>query len=235
MMRWIWVLTLFIAPVTMSGFYANRKPNAEEQRAIDKYARTMNKVLDQFRSDDWVETVDFSIADPTLNPATDPPMDIDEIMQRTYHVRPGSARDKKVIAPQQQKIAQLKDPSEKQIAMARTEDLKLLQVQVRCNQATPAMTSAPDPKTDPDVPGATFVHKDRNNPFSHGAAYVLFFSNGSTGKWDQTNGLYRFKFAHPANTPYIENVEIRIYGAEDRIQELLKKIDWKQVNAALTL
>jgi hypothetical protein len=26
-----------------------------------------------------------------------------------------------------------------------------------------------------------------------------------------------------------------IYGADDRIQELLRKIDWKQVNGALTL
>jgi hypothetical protein len=40
---------------------------------------------------------------------------------------------------------------------------------------------------------------------------------------------------HPPNSPFIENIEIRIYGADDRIQELLHKIDWKQINAALTL
>ena len=42
------------------------------------------------------------------------------------------------------------------------------------------MITGPDPKVDPKIPGATFVHMDRNNPFSHGVAYVLFFSNTKT-------------------------------------------------------
>ena len=78
------------------------------------------------------------------------------------------------------------------------------------------------------------MHQDRNNPFSHGVAYVLFFSNGKAGRWEDVNDVYRNFFVHPPNTPYIENLEVRIYGSEDRIKELLRKIDWKQLNSALT-
>jgi hypothetical protein len=109
-----------------------------------------------------------------------------------------------------------------------------LQVEVHFNMLVVPMITAPDAKRDPKISGATFVHQDRNNPFGHGVAYVLFFSNGRTGKWDETNGVYRNAFVHPPNSPFIENLEIRIYGADDRIKELLHKIDWKQVNAALT-
>src|ERR1700759_882641 len=156
MMRLLCILTLFLAPVSLLALYANRKPNAQEQKAIDKYVQIRSQLLDKFHSDDWVETIDYSVKSPTLNPVTSQPMDIDELMRRTYHVRPGSQRDLKIIAPQQKKAEQLKDPTERQIAAARVEDLRQLQVEVRCNVADAAMASGPDAKIDLKIPGATF-------------------------------------------------------------------------------
>jgi hypothetical protein len=78
------------------------------------------------------------------------------------------------------------------------------------------------------------VHQDRYNPFSHGVAYVLFFSNGRKGRWEEVNDVYRNFFIHKPGTPFIENIEVRIFGSEDRIKELLRTVDWNQVNAALT-
>jgi hypothetical protein len=36
------------------------------------------------------------------------------------------------------------------------------------------------------------------------------------------------------HTPAIENIEIKMEGSPDRIQELLHSVDWKRVNQALT-
>jgi hypothetical protein len=229
------VLMWVAVPVVMLGFYEKHRPTPAEQKAITKYAEAVNKVLDQFRSDEWDETIDYNIDNPMVNPMPDRPLDVDELIQRTYHVRPGSRRYQAMILPRMQAMAQEKDLTRKQLLGAQVQDLMHLQVQVHCNLLVVPMITGPDSKHDPKTPGATFVHQDRNNPFGHGVAYVLFFSNGRAGRWEEANDVYRNFFVHPPNTPFIENLEIRIYGSEDRIQELLRKIDWKQVNAALTM
>lgn len=229
------VLMCAVSSVAVFGFYQKQKPTPDQEKAIARYTETMNKVLDQFRSDDWDETVDHTIEHPMINPQDDRPLDFDQLLQRTYHVRPGSKRYQTVVLPRTRKMEREKDVTQKQLQAAQIRDLINLQVQVHANMFVVPMITGPDAKIDPKVPGATFVHQDRNNPFGYGVAYVLFFSNGRPGKWDETNGVYRNTFVHPPSTPFIENLEIRIYGPEDRIKELLRKIDWKQVNAALTL
>jgi hypothetical protein len=228
------VLLCAVVPVAMFALYQKQKPTPAQEKAIDKYVMTMNKVLDQFRGPDWDETIDHAIEHPMVNVMEDRPFDLDEELQRTYHVRPGSKRYQTLIEPRLQKAAQIKDLTQKQIQRALVEDLMHLRVQVNCNMFVVPMITAPDPRRDPKIPGATFVHHDRDNPFGHGEAYILFFSNGRPGKWDETNSVYRNTFLHPPNSPYIENLEIRIYGADDRIRQLLRTLDWKQVNSALT-
>ena len=228
------VLMCVVSSVAVFGFYQKQKPTPDQEKAIAKYTETMNKVLDQFRSDDWDETVDHTIEHPMINPQEDRPLDFDQLLQRTYHVRPGSKRYQTMVLPRTQKMEREKDVTQKQLQAALIRDLINLQVQVHANMFVVPMITGPDAKNDPKVPGATFVHQDRNNPFGYGVAYVLFFSNGRAGKWDETNGVYRNTFVHTPSSPFIENLEIRIYGPEDRIKELLRKIDWKQVNAALT-
>jgi hypothetical protein len=223
-----------LVPVVMFGFYDKRKPTPAEEKAIAKYTTVMDRVLNQFRSPDWDETIDDDINHPMINIMDDRPFDLDQQLQRTYHVRKDSKRYQTLIAPRLQKVAQLKDATQRDLERAQAEDMMHLQVRVQCNLWVVPMINGPDPKKDLKIPGATFVHLDRDNPFNHGVAYVLFFSNGRLGKWDETNSVYRNVFIHKPGTPYIENLEIRIYGAEDRIKELLRRIDWKQVNAALT-
>ena len=237
MRRRICGLALLCAGVSIAMFadFEKRKPVPAEEKAIARYVQTMNKVLDQFRGPDWAEHIDATVEHPMINVMSDRPFDIDETLQRTYEVRPGSRRDQAMIAPALKKLAQIKDATQRDMERAKIEDLKHLQVQIRFNQWVVPMITPPDPRRDPKIPGATFVHHDRDNPFGHGVAYVLFFSNGRTGRWDETNSVYRNVFVHKPGSPYIENVEIRIYGPEDRIRQLLRAIDWRQVNAALTL
>ena len=228
------LLMFTLVSVAMFGFYQQRQPTPGQQKVIAKYTTAVNKVLDQFRSEDWEETIDATIEHPKVNPLDDRPLDIDEVLQRTYKVRPSSKRYQTLIAPKLAKMEAEKDPAKKQFMGAQIEDLMHLQVQVHFNMRVVPLITGPDSKVDPRIPGATFVHQDRNNPFSHGVAYVLFFSNGKAGRWEDVNDVYRNFFVHPPNTPYIENLEVRIYGSEDRIKELLRKIDWKQLNSALT-
>lgn len=237
MRRHIWKLVLMCAVVATAAFglYQGHKPTPAEQKAITKYADTMNKVLDQFRSPDWDEKIDATIDKPTVSTFGDRPMDIDQLLQRTYEVRKDSKRYQTLVLGRLKKVATEKDINKKQLEAAEIEDLLHLQVQVHFNMLVVPMITGPGPKVDPKVPGATFVHKDRNNPFSHGVAYVLFFSSSKNGRWEEVNDVYRNFFVHKPDTPYIENVEVRIFGPEDRIKELLRKIDWRQVSNAFTL
>ena len=235
--RNIWKLMLLCVVISTAvfGFYKRHDPTPDEQKAITKYADVMNKLLDQFRSPDWDEKIDATIDHPTVDTFGDRPMDIDQLLKRTYEVRKDSKRYQTLVEPRLQKLATEKDVDKKQLEAARIEDLQHLQVQVHFNMLVVPMITGPDPKVDPKVPGATFVHKDRNNTFSHGVAYVLFLSGAKNGRWEEVNDVYRNFFVHKPDTPFIENVEIRIFGPEDRIKELLRKIDWRQVNTALTM
>src|SRR5262245_37259105 len=224
-----------VVSATMFGVMEKRRPSDADENAIARYVATINKVLDQFGGPDWNENIDHAIAHPMLNRMDDRPLDLDEIFERTYDVRPDSKRYQTMVRPRQQRLALEKDAAKRDLERAQIEDLMHLQVEVHCHLPQVPTSTEPDRKRDPKVPGATFVHQDRNNPFGHGVAFILFFSNGRAGKWDETNSVYRNAFVHPPNTPYIENLEIRISGPPDRIRELLRKVNWKQVNAALTL
>lgn len=228
------ISTAVFSPVA-HGFYNAHEPTPDEQKAITKYTDVMNKLLDQFRGPDWDEKIDATIDKPLVSTFGDRPMDIDQLLQRTYEVRKDSKRYQTLVLGRLKKMAAEKDVNKKQLEAAEIEDLLHLQVQVHFNMLVVPMITGPDPKVDPKIPGATFVHKDRNNPFSHGVAYVLFFSSSKNGRWEEVNDVYRNFFVHKPDTPFIENVEVRIYGPEDRIKELLRKIDWKQVSNAFTL
>jgi hypothetical protein len=58
-------------------------------------------------------------------------------------------------------------------------------------------------------------------------------SRAWTEDTDAENRGLALPFGHPDNTPYIENIVVHLWGADDRIQELLKTVHWSEVNAAL--
>jgi hypothetical protein len=212
-----------------------RKPTAAEQAVLQKYRDVINKVLDQFQSDDWDESVDFSVDDEvTVHTDSGRPLDVDELSQRTYRVRNGSARFNNLILPVLQKIEQEPDPFKKGEVAKPIQNLNSLQVEVHFNIESLGINPPPASNHDLHIPGTAMAYPVSDNALSHGSAYVLAFGNWKGLKWDADHGWYHFHFAHPQNTPYIENIEIRIFGADDRIQELFHAIDWNQVNAALT-
>jgi hypothetical protein len=108
-------------------------------------------------------------------------------------------------------------------------------VAVRVNRSNSGVSPPPPANMPLRVAGPAFVYKVTNEQFEDGAAYVLLFGHWQANKWDSDNERYHFVFAHPKLTPFVENIEIRLYGADDRLTKLLRTIDWSKVNEALTL
>jgi hypothetical protein len=227
-------MLLLMASVAGVAFADLRPPTTAEKQVLEKYEGVINKILDQFQSDDWDENVDHAVSeDASVAPNRGRPLDVDEMFQRTYRVRNGSDRWNRVVGPQMAKLQEEPDMARKMAIGQALQALNAVEVEVHFNSAVSIDAPPPGSKTYIQVPGTAMAYHATTNPFNHGSAYVLLFGNWQGAKWDADNTAYPFHFAHPQNTPFIENVVIQIYGADDRIQELLKKIDWNVVNTGL--
>lgn len=214
-----------------------RDPDPKEKEVLAKYRTVVNEILDQFRSDDWDETVDYEVGDDvSVAPNADRPLDVNEMFQRSYNLRPGSQRYTSKILPSLQKLQETQNISEKQKLGKEIQKFMHLRVEVHFNVANVGdIEPPPSQNTDLKIAGAAFAYKTKNNVTNaDSAAAILAFGNWQPVKWDAEHGWYHFHFVHLVNTPYIENVVVNLYGASDRIDELLHSIDWKRVNDALT-
>jgi hypothetical protein len=209
-----------------------RPPSPEEQKVLDKYSAVVDKVLAPFADDDWEENVDQSLQGAEVNPNSDLPFDVDSIVQRTYDVRGSSDRYREQILPLMKRMVQSSDFDEKKELNAQIQALMHVQVQVRLNRANIPVDPAPPENDGLRIAGTAFAYKIKKDAYPGATAYVLFFGDARQLEWDPEHNWFHYKFTHAANSACIENVEFRIYGAEDRIQQLLHSNDWKQVNAA---
>ena len=90
-----------------------RDPNPQERQILMHYREVIGKVLDQFQSDDWEEKVDYEITDDvSVSGDPDVPLDVNEMIQRSYTIRPGSALYQKEVAPLAKKSTATTDPNE---------------------------------------------------------------------------------------------------------------------------
>lgn len=211
-----------------------RSPTDAEAKVLARYTTILEPILDQFRSDDWNESIDYSLDDANVNVAADVPLDIDALLERHYDVRNGSARWNAKLAPL---VAQMQSKTTPEAMAAVGRQMKTLQhVHVSVHFNVPGADIAPPPPANGPlkIAGPALAYKVSNERFEDGAAYVLLFGRWQTAKWSADAGEFRFSFMHPKLTPFIENVEIRIFGADDRLTELLRIIDWNKVNEALT-
>jgi hypothetical protein len=235
MRRFLLCLAFVVISSVLLFTFANlRPPTAAEKQALEKYENVINKTLDQFQSDDWDENVDYAV-DENVAVATNTGrlLDVDEMFQRTYRVRNDSDRWNRVVGPQMEKLQTEPGMSKKMAIGEALQALTFVEVEVHFNSLVSIDAPAPGSKGYFQVPGAAMAYHATTNPFNHGSAYVLLFGNWQGAKWDAGKTAYPFHFVHPQNTAFIENVVIQIYGADDRIQDLLKKVDWNGVNAGM--
>ena len=95
----------------------------------------------------------------------------------------------------------------------------------------------PDPQNDFKIPGAAFAQKIPGQYLNSEKGYSYYIGIGHWGnaRWDENHGWVTFQFLHPKHTPFIENMVLVFFGAEDRVKELLSTADWKLLNDSLTL
>lgn len=120
-------------------------------------------------------------------------------------------------------------------AYAELEKNSVIHMDIEINSASVDLGSMPNKNISIKVPGtskAFIVAQDNNDPDNEGTV-VLAFGHWKDARLDSENNCYRFKYHHPPQTPFIENVLISIHGNSGRIKEILMKSDWQNVAAPL--
>ena len=205
-----------------------REPTPAEKKVLEQYTNVIRPFLDSFESDDWDSNVDFDVDDNVLvSNANEYPLDVDELIQRSYTVKKDSPLYQREVAPFLAKMQQM-SPSEMAQAGKKLKMLRL-EVQVHFNRAA-AETDART-KAQLQVAGAAYSYVTEDSEDKRSQTVVVLFGDWKSAK-AQENGL-TFHFKHPAHTPVIENIVVQLHGSPDRIRELLKSADWKSVNGAL--
>jgi len=210
-----------------------RDPSPEEKKALDKVVPVIEDILDHFNSNDWDKAQDYYNNDIAVNPNPDVPLDINCNFEREYKVKMNSDRYNSLIKPLVDKIMDASQKGDYQTTLSLGKQNELLSrftVDVYINRKIAEVTGKRSKKiTVNGVPYAYHLDEDSNTP----ARYCLLFGNWATARPNEY-GL-GFHFIHPHKTPFIENVAFIIQGADDRVQQLLKTINWSEVQNALTL
>lgn len=211
-----------------------RPPTTAEAAIIGHYREVMHQVLDQFRSDDWDEKVDYDI-DEGVMVSNDPyvPLNLDQMMQRTCTVRPGSKLFERDYAPIYYKLQGTHDVNEMREL---SKQLKFNRFTVEVHFDVLAQGVKPPPGTNADlhIPGATMAYRISNYKYDKGESVLLLFGGWTPAMWRGGSDGYRYTFKHAFRDPAIENVVIQLDGAESGIEHALRTVNWRHVNDALT-
>jgi hypothetical protein len=109
------------------------------------------------------------------------------------------------------------------------------QIEIRATENVPYMRgvhSAPLHKI--DLPGAAVAFQETSASDQLLQEATICFGAWKPDVVYAAGGSVPFPFAHPKGTPFIENLCVRITAAPNMLQELLSKVDWQQLNAALS-
>ncbi len=219
--------SLLLAPA-VSAQSPVRDPTPAERKVLEQYRDAVHSVLDTLDSDDWDTATDFDVDDNVLvSVHNDVPLDVDELIQRSYTVKKDSSLYQREVAPFLAKMEQM-SPMEMAQAGKKLKMLRL-EVQVHCNRAGAASEARTRPQL--QIPGATYSFLSEESADKRSQTVVLLFGDWKSAQ--QRNDDLVFHFKHPPHTPVIDNIEVQLRGSPDRIKEILHTVDWKRMNAAL--
>jgi len=205
-----------------------RDPTPAEKKVVDQYANVIHSFLDTFDSDDWNTKVDFDVDESVqVSNGNIYPLDVDELIQRSYTVKNGSPLYQREVAPFLAKMEQM-SPAEMAQAGKKLKMLRL-EVQVHFNRAAVDKDARTKPQL--QVPGAVYSYMTEQSEDKRSQTVVLTFGDWKSAQ--QGSDDLKFHFKHPPHTPVVENIVVQLQGSPDRIRELLQSADWKRVNQAL--
>jgi len=227
---------------------AQRKPTPQEAAVISKAANAVDDVIGRFVNSDWKMSAGGPLSPEYYSVAIKPNVPISTASFEgdwDFTIRTNSVLYNRAIQPYIQKISSPPtDPNDKQAwedYMHSTDKIKGLQhIYVEACVNYLSLPVKPDKRsiTDLKIPGCYFAFRQSPDHIVVGTdyhlpGYVLLFGDWSKAR--HSDGEYLFHFIHPPGTPYIENIVIILSGNEDRIKELLKKMDWTKINEGLSL
>ena len=218
------------------------KPSMEQSMVLNKAITVIQKVLDQFDSKEWDRTTDFFDGNVSIDEDSQVPLRIREDFNRIYQVNDESDRFRNVLKPLMEKLAErTRKKIYDSITSAMTlqvRDLSYIAVDVDINREFVPFYPGDTQCIPLNIKGAKLSCKvpfGVAGPDMKGSSCWIVFGNWDAAIWNMETHQYRFPFAHPAHTPFIENMVVMISGADDRILEMLKSINWEQMNAGLTV
>jgi len=239
-------MTKLVLPLLLAGavVFAQgaqlRDPTPAERQVLARISGAINKVFDEFNGPNWTLEDDRSHDELLVN-GTDSgrPLDIDSDFHRSYSTAHDSPREQTLLMPLEKQIeaAQAAGNMDKVMALGdKMEGLGSLSLEAHINTTVLEAPAGANPRA-ADVKGAALVYKlDETacawNDDSRGPCWVLAF-----GDWQHATrdgDMLNYHYQHKNLTPYVENVVIRMRGAEDRIKEMLPKADWPLLVDGLT-
>lgn len=232
---------------------SRRAPTAPEVKVLKQYIDTMKPILDRFVDANWeVENSDFpeTPEDQTISVHAGLPLDNCVGGTISWQVVQGSQRFHKVIKPLYDRFQQLNEEVAKKAKAGKDTSVELKEI----DELDKKMTTLSEVTMDlcansPNIEATAYQPARPSilpNVIAHEAkgddacgvdiptCWVLAFGNWKSARMNPDGHLYDFHFVHPAASPYIENLVIKMHGAKDRIEEMLKAIDWTKVNGVLT-
>ncbi len=256
------ITLIFLIQLFLSGLnfaQSVKEPSPAEKKLLNKVIPIIQSVLDQFGNNDWELDQDWYNGDPFV-PADDNgtgPIGLDQNFERDYKVTENSDRFNNIIMPLYEKSQVLQDkvvvnikkyennPSakaEKEYGKKsplldsldainnKLEELSELHVYAYINN----LYVKGKPVKDIDIPGAAMVTKENRGHFAPDffKSYYIAFGNWKSAKWSDSQKAYYFKFKDTPKSS-VQNIVIIMTGAQDRMKELMKTIDWSVLNKAI--
>jgi hypothetical protein len=219
-----------------------QQPDPAQQQALDKITYAIKVVFNKLNSADWTLTHDYY--DPHMSISYQQqgaPLGFNNNFERQYELVQGSPTYVSIIQP-------LLDHKKALAAAQKYDSLKVIDHQIyvlshfsvyaNINMATVGMGSAGKSRQYQklSLKGCTYCgHSYTPNSFDAASpSYDLLFGNWDTAACDAAGHTVSFKFKHPAKTPFIENVDIKIIGDNPIVQKLLNNTDWNIITGGLT-
>ena len=240
MKKFLFILLFF---TVAQSVWAQGPPTAAEQQALDKMTFAIKTIFNKLNSTDWVLRDDYFTNNILLSGQQQgAPFGVNTNYGRVYNIKEGSVTYQKVIQPLlDQKKAFL---TAQKFDSARVVDNKIsalsrFEVHANINQAQLGMSQMGKGVTYQALTliGCNYASEVGNsNPSSVGRMrYHILIGNWDVAQCSSPAHNVSFKFKHPVNTPYIENVDIEIIGQSDFIDHFVKNSDWGIITGALTL
>lgn len=251
-MKMLFFITFFLLPAITTFGQSDRDPTPQEKIAIDKAVHAVTQVINQFADNNWqlVSGGPDAPEDYSVQKKPDVPIGVALFNDWQFSVKQGSDLWNTRIKPYLTKLQNPPSDMNDQKAMdaynkmdSEFKNLKDIYVEVHVNDLNLPIKPVKNGKDDLNVPGCYFAYKQSGDPNKLIGtdrelenSYVLALGNWGTAKLTYYSDVpyYNFHFLHMPGTPYIENVVIIISGNNNRIKELLQKIDWNKINAGLT-